>query len=282
MALNRVAIIGSCITRDLWPVRGGAAGDLLYISRTSLPSLLATPLPVRIAAKAPAPLGPHQHRAVAADLRKMALDELLRFRPTHIIFDFIDERFDLLAAAGSIVTRSWELEVSGYRNQKALRGARRIPRLSPECDRLWAEAAGEFAALIRATPLASAKLILHVSRWASEQRAASGQVRPIQDCEVLAGEPADIDAHNDLLDRYEAQFLQAMPPMERIDPAAFRIADADHRWGLSPFHFVPEYYAEVWRRLAELGVSPPAGELRLAQCSSGVSPSRTRSGKPAI
>ena len=37
--MARVAIIGSCITRDLWPILGEAPADLLYISRTSLPSL---------------------------------------------------------------------------------------------------------------------------------------------------------------------------------------------------------------------------------------------------
>ena len=29
---------------------------------------------------------------------------------------------------------------------------------------------------------------------------------------------------------------------------------ADHEWGLSPFHYVPEYYAEIWRQLEALGV----------------------------
>ena len=41
--MPKVAIIGSCITRDLWPIRGETA-ELLYVSRTSLPSLMAPPL----------------------------------------------------------------------------------------------------------------------------------------------------------------------------------------------------------------------------------------------
>ncbi|MCA6254103.1 MAG: hypothetical protein IM665_03470, partial [Phenylobacterium sp.] len=38
---GRVAILGSCVTRDLWRMAGAPADDLLYISRTRLPSLFA-------------------------------------------------------------------------------------------------------------------------------------------------------------------------------------------------------------------------------------------------
>lgn len=257
--MPRVAIIGSCITRDLWPIRGEGAEDLAYVSRTSLPSLMSRPVTgFRPARQPPPPLKGNQHKALVADLTKTALARLVAFRPTHLIFDFIDERFDLLSVAGSIVTRSWELEASGYLGQKAFKAARPIPRLSAGCDRLWAEAAGEFAAVVRATPLREAKLILHVSRWAEEVRGVDGVRRPLTDVEILEGRPADIAEQNALLQAYEAAFTALMPPMIRVDGRGLRIADADHRWGLSPFHFVPEYYAEIWRQLEELGVPRPS------------------------
>ena len=116
--MSKVAIIGSCITRGLWPIRGEAE-RLLYASRTSLPSLFSEPVKgVKVADQPPAGLGRHQHRAVVADLEKTALSALVAFRPTHLIFDFIDERFDLLSLGGPIATHSWELEVSGYLSQK--------------------------------------------------------------------------------------------------------------------------------------------------------------------
>jgi hypothetical protein len=257
--MPRVAIIGSCITRDLWPIRGEGADHLAYISRTSLPSLMSRPLTdFRPAPQPPPPLKGNQHKALVADLTKTALARLVAFRPTHVIFDFIDERFDLLSAGASIVTRSWELEASGYLGQKAFKGARPLPRLSAACERLWLEAAGEFAALVRATPLREAKLILHVSRWAEEVRGADGVRRPLTDVEILEGRPADIAQHNALLQTYEAAFTALMPPLTRLDGGALRLADAGHRWGLSPFHFVPEYYAEIWRQLEGLGVPRPS------------------------
>ena len=178
--MSRVAIVGSCISRDLWRFRGDpdthAAAELLYVSRTSLPSLFATPpAGFRPAAKPPGGLKAQPHRALVADLSKTALAALVAFRPTHLIFDFIDERFDVLSAGAALVTDSWELEASGYRRQPALRGARTIPRLSAACERLWLDAAGEMAALVRATPLAQAQLILHSARWAERRRTPAGR-----------------------------------------------------------------------------------------------------------
>jgi hypothetical protein len=154
--MSRVAILGSCITRDLWSVLGADPNGVHYISRTSLPSLFARP--VKGFEPSPDPpngLKRHQHRAIVDDLTKRALPALVAFRPTHLIFDFIDERFDLLAAAdGALAAHSWELEVSGYLAQPALRHAARIPRLSDACDSLWMDALVELTAFLQATPTA--------------------------------------------------------------------------------------------------------------------------------
>ena len=263
--MSRVAIVGSCISRDLWRFRGGLVAKtapeppspMLYVSRTSLPSLFATPVAgFRPAVKPPGGLKPPPHRALVADLSKTALAELVAFRPTHLIFDFIDERFDLLSVGASLVTDSWELEASGYRRQPAFRGARAIPRLSPACERLWLDAAAQFAALIRATPLAEAKLILHSARWAERRLNPQGREARMTGVEVLPGQVADIAAHNALLARYEAAFCALMPPMARVEAPTQRLADDEHLWGLSPFHYVPAYYAEIWRQLDELGLHP--------------------------
>jgi hypothetical protein len=263
--MSRVAIIGSCITRDLWRFRGGLVTDstpgsipgVLYVMRTSLPSLFATPVAgFRPTARPPGGLRPQPHRALVADLSKTALASLVAFRPTHLIFDFIDERFDLLSVGGALVTDSWELEASGYRRQPAFRGARAVPRLSAACDRLWLDAAGELAALVRATPLSEAKLILHSARWATRRRTAAGREAALAGAEILPGRPADIGGHNGLLARYEAAFIELMPAMTRIEAPDHRIADDGHLWGLSPFHYVSGYYAEIWRQLEAVGLRP--------------------------
>ena len=254
--MARVAIVGSCITRDLWRFRGESGTDLMYICRTSLPSFMAQPLAgFRPRATPPRGLKPMPHRALVADITKTALADLVAWRPTHLLFDLIDERFDLLAAGDSLVTHSWELEASGYLQQRAFRGARPLARLSAATDRIWREAAMEFAALVRATPLRNASLILHSAQWATQSHTAGGQPVLIEGAEILPGRAADIAAHNALLTRYETAFVAAMPPMVRVAAPEHRLADPGHPWGLSPFHYVPEYYAAIWRQLEQLGVS---------------------------
>ena len=265
--MPRIAIVGSCITRDLWPIRGGGAERLLYVSRTSLPSLFSPPIQdFTPSSGLPGDLRQHEHNALVADLRKTAIARLVAYQPTHVIFDFIDERFDLLAVGPALATHSAELVRSGYLAQAAFQYRRRIPRLSAACDRLWLEGASEFAALIRATPLRRATLILHHARWATHQRGPAGEIAPIRDVEILGGHGVEIAPYNDLLARQEAAFRDLMPPIASVGADAFRLADSAHRWGLSPFHYVPEYYDEVRRQLDALGLAD-AFSPRLAEPS---------------
>lgn len=256
--MARIAIIGSCITRDVWPIVGEAPPeDLLYISRTSLASLFATPLAgVEVAEDLPPELAPFPHRAMVADLRKTALSSLLAHQPTHIIFDFIDERLDLLAVGGTLVTHSWELDVSGYLNQPAFEHARAINRTAMPSDLLWRQGAAEMVAFIRSSPLRQARLIVHESRWADRYLDAAGTPRAFDaEVEIFSGKPARIADYNAMLDRYHAAFRELAPDAQHVAAAPeLRLGDAGHRWGLSPFHYVQDYYREVWRGFQALGV----------------------------
>ena len=154
--MARIAVIGSCITRDLWPLRDQAPADLLYVSRTSLPSLLSDPVTgyeVRGEAHTR-----YQRMAVETDLAKSGLAKVIEHRPTHLIFDFIDERFDLLALpGGEIITHSWELESGGWLEAPVFAERRQVPRLSEACDRLWRNALDQVALLLQASTLSQAQ-----------------------------------------------------------------------------------------------------------------------------
>jgi hypothetical protein len=195
----------------------------------------------------------HQHQALVHDLTKRALAILVAHRPTHLIFDFIDERFDLLATPGALVTHSWELETSGYLAQPALSGAVPIARLSDACERLWMEAVVELAAYLRATPLREAVTILHRARWAEHWLDKEGLARAFEVAEIWSGRAADIAKHNGLLERYQQAFCAAVPGVVQVR-AGSHLADVRHRWGLSPFHYTDDYYREIWSQLREAGV----------------------------
>lgn len=250
--MAKVAILGSCITRDLWSGRGDSFPDLLYVSRTSLPSIMAKPVEGVVVSSSPPPgLGPFQHRALITDLDKTALERLAAFAPTHLVVDFIDERYDLLCVdGGAMANATWELETSGYLAQPPFARAQRISRFSQAYEELWREGLQRFAAFVSGTPLAEARLILHSARWAEAARGPDGRIAPLPTRET----PDEIAAQNALLARYEALFNETFSGLARVEAPQRRLADAAHVWGLSPFHYVPEYYREIARQLAELGV----------------------------
>lgn len=251
--MSRVAIIGSCITRDVWRECDLPVDDLLFISRASLPSLTSAPLPVAPALPADPPpidgIGRHSIRQVEADLRKTALTALADHRPTHIIFDFIDERFDLLEQDGVIVTKSWELDCLELVGKPGLEAPRVIARLSDEADRLWQAAVPRMAAALNGPALAGAQVIVHHAQWARTYRTKAGGTGTFD-----LG-PVDWEGHNALLRRYRDLMLRAVPRAQVVEAQyGAQIGDEGHVWGLSPFHYVPAFYADVWRQLQALGV----------------------------
>jgi len=133
-----VAILGSCVSRDLWRMAGAPADDLLYVSRTRLPSLFgARPEGLVLPREAPPGLRPNPAQALRTDLSKSGLGALVRFRPDVVLLDYIDERFDLLAGAGGVVTASWELETSGWDALPPLMTLRRLDALGDADATLW-------------------------------------------------------------------------------------------------------------------------------------------------
>lgn len=255
--MSRIAIIGSCITRDLWPMLGETPENLLYVSRTSLATLFApAPSGLALADEPPEGLRPQPYAALIADISKTALATLISHRPTHIIFDFIDERFDLISVGGGLIAHTWEMDVSGLLDQTPFLTAHRILRASSTCELLWGQGAREMAAFLSATPLRDSTIILHKAQWARGYRTAATGVQAFApEVEILQGRSTRIDEQNARLREYQTTFARLMPHVIPVEVAEdLRLADADHRWGLSPFHYITDYYRDIWRQLREAGV----------------------------
>ena len=254
--MSRIAIIGSCITRDIWRECDIPLDGVLYASRTSLPSLVSKPVrgPI-MPADPPEGLGRHSLRMVAADLEKTALADIAAFEPTHLVFDFIDERFDLLDQGGAIVTHSWELDRLDLIGGPGLPSPRVIPRLSNEAEGLWSAAVVKIAAWLETPLLAKTAVILHHAQWAkSYLDAAGGVILFNDDMHIWEGHPASLSAHNALLRHYRDLFMQAIPRARVVQASdRYQMANEGHIWGLSPFHYVPGYYPDVWHQLSGMG-----------------------------
>jgi hypothetical protein len=244
---GKIAIIGSCVTRDVWRVLNIPTDKLRTFSRTSVASLVS-PAPAGLSLpNAMGALEPDGFlaRCVRADVEKTALQTLELWEPEALVFDFIDERFDLLYVGNSIVCDSFEFRRSGLRARGPFIDGRPVRRLSAEVDEIWPKALDALRARIEAGPLASAKIVLHVAYWAEVYR-RDGVLKSFPKrirIHPLPRPEEGIDEHNSVLRRYHDAFKVAFPNATVVVPPEHtRIADAAHRWGLSPFHYIPDYY----------------------------------------
>ncbi|UGS35720.1 DUF6270 domain-containing protein [Capillimicrobium parvum] len=239
-----VAIFGSCVTRDVFedPALRPSLGH--YTARSSVISAVAPPLPVdeeRVVLDSP-----FQRRCVLADLHKTFFDSLAEDPPDLLIVDLIDERFDLLAGAGTVVTVSSALQAAGL-GENLHPDMRPLRRMSERGCELFAAAAPVFAA--RVTEIVPPeRVILHRALW-SLHYTDGERVHPFPDARLEL-----CRLQNDMLDRsYDAlaDAFGAGVETLQLDPAE-HLADAGHRWELEPFHYEASYNREAARRLQEL------------------------------
>ena len=93
--------------------------------------------------------------------------------------------------------------------------------------------------------------MLHEAVWAPALKTPAGRTEPLgPDLEITPGRRASRAAHNARLARMHAATRRAIPGLTVVKaPESLIFSDPDHVWGQSPFHYIPDYYAEVWRQL---------------------------------
>jgi Family of unknown function (DUF6270) len=247
-ATPRVAIFGSCVTRDLFEPAIPEVELVLYGSRSSLISACASPVAieedqVRLESS-------FQRRCVVEDFRKTFLTRLEEAAPQWLVIDLIDERFNVLAAGRSFVTRSSEFVragLDGLTGTELTPVARRDPRL-PE---LYRSACRAFAERVSAV-LPPEHVILHRARWCTRFRDAIG----VHDFPAdRAGYSAEM---NRLLDLIHTELVQAFGgrPLELAITPGTALADGEHHWGLEPYHYDAAYNRAAREGLCRLVLAP--------------------------
>jgi hypothetical protein len=258
MPRKEICIIGSCATRDAWRVAGASSADVTYIARTGFASLMAPPIKIDWN-------GMHidsafQRKCIFRDATKWGLAHIRRFKPNFIVIDFIDERFDLVRVDASYLTLSHELTVSGFA-EKASSSCTVLHRLSEEVTHVWERAAVKFCKFLKEMSPQS-QVILHKARWA-ESYVKHGE-RHIFGADDPSGEKRRlIMRHNALLESYYAFFCEVASLWAVIAPADdLVVAEYDHLWGRSPFHFIDAYYTQLFHQIRQItsGADRPVPE----------------------
>jgi hypothetical protein len=252
-----LVVIGGCITRDVWQmVDKPLPREFRFYARTSLPSLFSEPVPCHTFGDMKL-TSAWQRRMLLADLTKSAPRDIESNPPDAIIFDFLSERLDLirLSNSRSIVTRSLELQESDILNSEVFRNARIIPRLSDSTTTLWMHALERLCAYLSSPVFADTKIYLHFAQWSTYYR-SNGVVHKFpEQVDILKDNKAPIEEHNKLLRLYQTAFLEKVPGAIRIEvDERYRVACDQHPWKLSPFHYVKEYYIDLYERMIRSGI----------------------------
>ena len=225
---GKIAIHGSCVSRDFAEFRGWSVSH--YQARSSFATKSTPPVKfdesylMRISTS-------FEQRMVRWDLIKRTFES---GDATVIIVDLIDERFDVYLAGDSTVTRSKAFYDCGI--LKSISGDKiRLERGGDEYIRLFQEGLSVFS------EWADAPIILHRANWASTLRTGNG----IEAMENIA----QIESENALLQRLYSLAIEELRPVSIVESPSLLIADPEHKWGLAPFHYIPDYYEEIDRQV---------------------------------
>ncbi|MCB4768356.1 DUF6270 domain-containing protein [Ancylobacter sp. Lp-2] len=226
-----VAVLGSCVSRDLIRI---AADDSLvkvktYIARSTVRSVLAArPDSLPFSPSTEAASG-FEKRNFEIDVDKSAFKRLATSGADICIVDMIDERLSTWQRDGSILVASkgfeamlgkklgapWRLQSSSTTHQETLA---RAP--------LWSVKLRE--------ALGDMPVVVHRALWADD-----GSITT----EKLAEQNAFL---NELYDIIGANLPDAI--VVSADASVQRAAE-EHMWGTAPFHYVDEYYHDVWNKI---------------------------------
>lgn len=237
----RVAILGSCVTRDLFEVQKDALSEFeicFYSARATLGSMLSCPcLDPRIVVSDDS----FESKRAIFDLTKSTWEKLEISRPDIVIVDLIDERIGSIFHAGSVLTASGPM-VKGF--ERAHVDFQIMRPWSDPVTQLRQWAAPHF--LHRLGSICDS-IFLHEASWADEYINEAGQKDLIENTEF--GTLASLN-NTIIFDTIKA-FEQSLTPFESIGGLRSNtmLAGGNHRWTFSPFHYDASYYKALARQL---------------------------------
>lgn len=234
-----IAIFGSCVSRDALETMDRSQYPITtYLSRQSLLTA-GTDASANLPATWNASSN-FQRRNVDRDISGKQLVTLVEAgEPDVLLWDLVDERHGVWQFEdGSMLTRSIDV-MNIPELHEATTSARLIPFGSDEHFLRWSGAASSFVDALEVIGWRDRVLVV-AADWAEVDTA--GEATPWS----MGVRAADA---NKLFARYYDRLEELGLPVLRIQQT---IADPKHRWGLAPFHYVPEVYEQIHRGIIEL------------------------------
>lgn len=243
--LNKIAVVGSCVTRDNFNRNFNAEYKNRYLCevlqhQSSIISLTSSPLNIQESSLLDIDEWSRSH--IIRDFRKTIWEDLSIHRPDFIIFDlFTDARFSCLQTNDSVVTlNEWKLMGTSY--YKTISNNKKIGFTVNE-DEFVAKfklAAIEFKKRLDIT-CPSSKIILNVAKGVFTYLEA-GEMKSFNREYV-----AEINRRWQCLDEI---FIDVFSPLIiNAYNKSETIGDAKHPWGLGYVHYHGKFYNDFIRLL---------------------------------
>lgn len=228
--MKKIMVYGGCCSRDAFNL-DNSYSVVDYIARTSIVSMFSSA--PKEAFDFSLVSSPFQKRMVEADVNKTAKNILFERIGDGVFFmDFLVERLDLLETpSGGILTRTSEL--AKIDKIKKIPKRRIIRRFSNEKKNLFENAWRDFYQ--KAVHCGVEKKIVINKLFLTENIQGGGTFDEAKKVFIT-----DV---NNFLSFIYGVVERDIPFDNFIEyPDSVLIANPNHRWGLSPYHFVDEFY----------------------------------------
>lgn len=237
----RVAILGSCVSRDLFEFQKELFQNFeicFYMARSSVVSYLSLPCldnKIKIVGEG------FEEKRARYDLSKEHWALLDAARPDIILLDFIDERIGLIQHEGSFLSASGPMIKAFERSN----GNVMIKRpWSNEIEKLrhWA-----LPVFMERLSLICQNIVVHKACWAEEFKSENKEIESFAKTEF----ETLISLNNALLQKMFVALDNLSIPVEQIGGLeAGLIAGGDHKWAFCPYHYDKIYYKTLARQFS--------------------------------
>lgn len=240
-----IAILGSCVTRDLFTHLPAALEEVTlgpYVSRATLISMAAEAPREVVGLLGGQSAKKFDDRRFIQDARKDYFQILARHEPEFLVLDLIDERHATYLFADGAVTLT-KVSRDFLTAHRILGQARTVSPFSADWQGLVDRSIGPVTDRLRRL-LPETRFIVHRARHC-ERYLDGGQVHAFEDLEPIRRWNRYLDASYDALQaRLSAIPLQVAP--------AHALAGGQHLWDRTPFHYDIGYYADLWAQLRQV------------------------------
>ncbi|WP_237860986.1 DUF6270 domain-containing protein [Pseudomonas sp. PGPR81] len=235
----RVAILGSCVTRDLFEFQKSTLDAFeicFYMARSSVISWMAPPcFDPKLGIDASSFEGKRSHW----DKLKLHWRLLEESRPDIVIIDFIDERIGIVQHQSSLMSASGPL-LKAFERKNITHEIKRP--WSPEIQQLRAWALPAFLDKVGSI---CPNIFVHKAVWAYQYKANNT-------LESFKGGEFErlIELNNSIIDPMLATLEDSATAVEQIGGLeAGLVAGGDHKWAFCPYHYDSTYYKTVAKQL---------------------------------